>query len=247
MCTAGFWTDETGIRHYFKNRMLSKTPQHQVVDFSKEGIFIKDEHGRFEGMNKYGLYAVSLSMEPRVKRKKPRREDINKDILLNFKSVVKAVEFFKEESEKYDMGFNELIGNNDKTFYIEVTPNEIVFSDLGKTSNFACTNHSLLLTNQGNWQDTNNSSHKRLQSARNQLLQVKKYDDLKHLLSSHDNGKEGFSICSHDRTQSHTVGAYVFTPSEKRGEICLNGFPCEKDFQIFDLRNKREQKFGIYK
>lgn len=68
MCTAGFWTDETGIRHYFKNRMLSKTPQHQVVDFSKEGIFIKDEHGRFEGMNKYGLYAVSLSMEPRVKR-----------------------------------------------------------------------------------------------------------------------------------------------------------------------------------
>lgn len=66
MCTAGFWTDETGIRHYFKNRMLSKTPQHQVVDFSKEGIFIKDEHGRSKKITKYGCRIVSLETETAV-------------------------------------------------------------------------------------------------------------------------------------------------------------------------------------
>ncbi len=60
MCTAGFWKDQKGTIHYFKNRMLKQMPKNQQVDFSEKGIFITDENGRFEGLNKYGLSGILL-------------------------------------------------------------------------------------------------------------------------------------------------------------------------------------------
>ncbi len=238
MCTAGFWKDQKGTIHYLKNRMLKQMPKNQQVDFSEKGIFITDENGRFEGLNKYGLFAVSLTMEPDIKRKNPRPYDINKDILLNFESVFEALEFFQKESKRYDMGFIELLGNSKNVFYIEVTPNQLAYADLTNVAHFACTNHSQLLINQGNWQDITNSSHLRLLSAQTKLLKIKKYEDIKKMLSSHEYGKYGYSICSHDTKKSFTVGACIFTPKTMQADICINAFPCENGFQTYKFHKK---------
>lgn len=40
--------------------MLKQMPKNQQVDFSEKGIFITDENGRFEGLNKYGLSGILL-------------------------------------------------------------------------------------------------------------------------------------------------------------------------------------------
>lgn len=235
MCTAGFWKDKKGTIHYFKNRMLRKMPQKQWVDFASKGIFVCDENGRFEGMNKYGLFAVSLSMDPSTVRKNPRPIDINRDIMLHCKTAKAAKDYFLFENEKYDMGFIELIGDSKNVFYIEVTPDQITYTDLSQANYFACANHGQLLAHQGKWQDRENSSHLRLQEAQNILLKTKKYEDLKKLLCCHKNAKKSGALCAHNQKFSFTVGAYLFTPACLSGEICLNEFPCKKGFQMYQL------------
>lgn len=236
MCTAGFWKDPKGTIHYFKNRMLRQMPQNQRVDFSQKGVFICDENGRFEGMNKHGLVAFSLKMEPSVPRKNPRTIDINQDIMLGFKTAKEAKDYFLSEATKYDMGFIELIGDTQNVFYIEVTPDQIVYADLTNANYFTCSNHGQLLVHQGNWEDTQNSSHLRLKEAQNSLLKTTCYEDLKKLLCSHKNTTKNGALCAHNKKVSFTVGAYLFTPDTLSAEISLNDFPCKTGFKTYQLK-----------
>lgn len=235
MCTAGFWKDKNKNIHYFKNRMLVHNPVSQQVDFSELGIFISDENGRFEGMNNDGVFAVGLTMKPSVKRLVPRSIDINRDILLKCHDAKSAVEYFYHVNEKYDMGFIELVGDWKNVFYIEVSPDQITCADLTHLNYFACTNHGLLMVHQGSWRDPKNSSHCRLAAAQEFLRTVTDYDGLKDLMCLHNDGLSKNSVCAHDDKNSHTVAAYIFSPSTRSGEICINGHPCEKGFTKYNL------------
>ncbi len=211
-------------------------PAEQYLENSKRGLFVRDESGRFEGMNKHGLFAVSLTMEPTKKRKNPRSNDINEEILLKCRTVKGALRYFFREYEKYDMGFNELIGDKNHVFYIEVSIDQIAFVDLSRVNYFVCANHGLLLFHQGAWDDDKNSSHMRLSMAKDMIKNVRSYSDLKLLLAAHRTSRKDKTICAHDKRASFTVGAYLFTPANNCCEVCLNAFPCEAGFTKYKLK-----------
>jgi hypothetical protein len=234
MCTAGFWKDNKGNIHYFKNRNLMKMPKEQSILKSDEGIFITDEYGKFEGMNKSGLFFVGLTLKSNSKEKNKRKSDISKDILCNFNNAIEALSYFIEENKKYDFSFTKILGDNKNVFLIEVSPNNFSYTDLSNAPYFVSTNHGQLLLNEGYVDDGSNSSHLRLLDAQEKIKNVKKYEDLKSILCSHKNGKNKNAICCH-KSPGLTVSAYLFTPCKLQAEICINGQPCEKGFEKYFL------------
>lgn len=237
MCTAGFWKDKKGNIHYFKNRNLPKMPKNQYLDLSKKGIFIRDENGKFEGMNKYGLFFVGLTLKSKVSFKGKKNHpnySLSEYVLTRFKTAKKALNYLIKECEKYDCSFTKILGDGKNVFLIEVSSTGFAYADLTNAPFFVATNHGQLLIEEGYSEDENNYSHLRLKEAQSLLKKAQEYDDLKAVLCSHKNGKIKNAICCHGR--SLTVSAYLFTPYELKAEICMNGQPCEKGFKLYSCR-----------
>ena len=237
MCTVGFWKDRNGCRHYFKSRDLNKIPSGQHTDFSKNGIFVRDDKKRCEGMNKHGLYIVGLTLKPKIKLATGSWDyGLSEKCLRRCKTAKQALQKFINYNKKHDnVSFKKIIGDANNTYLLEVTIGKFAYADVSKMDFFAATNHGQLIFDSGYYDDRypahNESSHVRLETANRMLLETKKYSDLKKILKSTENGDN--SICR--TTEPITVASYIFTPKTLSGEVCMNSNPIEKRFKKYQL------------
>jgi hypothetical protein len=233
MCTSGFWKNKNGDIVFFKNRDNKYNHINERYEHINGGLYIRDDNDKFEGMNQYGVFIVENTLVPTETEDKENINDFIKQILPVAKTPKEALNFFVYEHKIHTFAAGLIIGNAEKVFFVEVVPNRLAYADISEAPYFFITNHGQLLWNQGEPPEIN-PTRARYALVRKLIEKVENTEDIKKMLAYHDGEA---SVCRHANVgKSHTQSSFLFYPNERKAEIMIGGYPCEKEYETLYLK-----------
>ena len=229
MCTAGFWKDKNGQIIYFKNRDNSHSHVNERYEHIDGGLFIQDDGGKCEGMNKNGTFAVGLTLKP---LDGPAREDHNphlRDALFSAGCPKGILEFIIDRHKKHAFAGSFIIGDSERVFLLETVPGRSAYADLSDAKYFVQTNHGNLLLDEG--AASKNPTRERLCTCRRLIKDVASAVDLKAMLAHHEEDGRG-SVCRHKgEGVTWTQSSYLFYSLDRKAEILIGDYPCKGTYK----------------
>jgi len=229
MCTTG----AIKIGGFFLFKTRDPVPgwifEDEVKEFSDGGIrklIVCNGDGMYGGINSRGVGYVGTYVKVKDGQSAYFDHDYMKKVL-GGKTAKEAVDIVKEF--RPFMGGNLTIADENECFVLEVGPDGVEVVEVKDSS--VRTNHFFELSYQSlkyDDQTFNKWTHSRFDRAKELLKNVKKWEDLKKLLSDHENGE--LSICNHNRYK--TSSAFIIDTKNKR-ILHSRGNPCEIEFKKY--------------
>jgi len=236
MCTAGFWKDSNGTKFYFKNRDNDFKHKNERYEVTDNGVFICDDDGKFEGMNRHGIFIVGLTLVPHNNSGENFQggSKINHEVLTGCFSAAEALRYIMDtykDSTRHALSW--FLGDAVNSYYIEIVPGNIAVADVSNAPFSVHTNHGILLFAEGIQEGPIGEwSIQRLAIAQEFLKQATSVQDIKAMLKSHCGGKN--SICGHGLI--YTQSSYIFCPQQLYGEILIGDSPCHGEYTKVNLQ-----------
>lgn len=194
-------------------------------------LIVCNDDGMYGGINDKGVGYVGTYVKVKDGQAAYFDDEYMRKVL-DGKIAKEAVEIVK--NFRPFMGGNLIISDEDQSFSLEVGPDRVEAEEIKDKS--VLTNHFLKLPYQSmkyNDPTFNKWTHSRFDRAVELLKNIKKWEDLKKLLSDHEN--EELSICNHGRYQ--TSSGFIIDTKGKR-IFHSRGNPCETEFEEYNFKAK---------
>lgn len=198
----------------------------EFKDNNMKKLIVCNDDGMYGGVNDRGVGYVGTYVKIKDEQAAYFDDEYMRKVL-DGETVREAVEIVKKSMPL--MGGNLAIADENECFVLEVGPDKIEIEKIKDKS--VRTNHFLKLPYQSvQYNDPifNKWTHSRFDRATELLKNVKKWEDLKRLLSDHKNGN--FSICNHSKSQTSS-GFIIDTKGKKL--FHSRGNPCEIEFKEY--------------